>query len=104
MVGSLLSADWTSPWTFVFHSDTGMLITVDLQAEQALRIHRDHLDGRRAGQDVGRADDQDVRLAVRVLDDPVGGGLAGDVERRVTSAVTPAAQPSQAGGLGDESS
>src|ERR671921_1742233 len=105
MEGSLLSAAWTSLWVLVFHSLTGMLATVTLQSGQLvsnsfLTVSTVPGLGRMSAPPITRV----FALPLESLMIQSAAALPATLKGAVTRAVTPAAQPSQSGGLGEESS
>src|SRR6266511_79949 len=105
MVGSLLRAACTSPCVLVFQSLTGMLATVTLQSGQLPSISFLTV-STVAG--LGRMSAPPITRTLALPPESVmiqsAAALPATLNGAVTSAVTPAAQPSQSGGLGEESS
>src|SRR5574341_9478 len=105
MLGSLFSAAWTSLCVLVFHSLTGLLITVYLQPGQFrsnsfLMVSTVPGLGRMSAPPISRV----FALPPESLMIQSAAAVPATLKGAVTRAVTPAAQPSHAGGVGDESS
>src|SRR3954465_11422843 len=105
MDGSLFSAAWTSPCTLVFQSATGMLITVDLHPSQA---SASSLVTTSTVAGLGRMSAAPMTTTFPLAPESwmiqSAAALPATLNGAVTSPVTPAAHPSQSGGLGAESS
>jgi hypothetical protein len=101
----LVNAACTWPWTLVFQSATGMLISVTLQPEHwsansCLTTCTVAGLGRMSPAPITRV----LALAPESLMIQSAAAFPATLNGAVTSAVTPAAQPSQSGGSGEESS